>query len=181
MLKKPFGRLSYRFCFDTAWSAGNLLLCLVNALNLYQARAAISLLLPLNSKVMGYGKRRALSSTTYVSTRAGIFESHFFQNGLKRVVRTREGVDLVCRVIVIHKEGHECLKALRRLAVGANTLLADNHVLPMVRELHFEDIVCGLFPLTGPSMVTSFGPRAGFVRNSVGDIMDMLLQALEVN
>ena len=96
------------------------------------------------------------------------------------MVRTREGRDLVCRLIVIHDEGHECLKALRRLATGANTLLADNHVLPMVRELHFEDIVCGLFPLTGPSMADSFGPTAYFVKNSVGDIMDMLLQALEV-
>ena len=51
----------------------------------------------------------------------------------------------------------------------------------MVRELHFEDIVCGLFPLAGPSMRDSFGPTSNFVKNSVGDIMDMLLQALEVN
>lgn len=96
------------------------------------------------------------------------------------MVRTREGQDLVCRLIVIHDEGHECLKALRRLATGANTLLADNHVLPMVREIHFQDIVCGLFPLTGPSMADAFGPTAYFVKNSVGDVMDMLLQALEV-
>ena len=95
-------------------------------------------------------------------------------------MRTREGRDVVCRVVVIHNEGHECLKALRRLATGANTLLADNHVLPMIRELHFEDIICGMFPLTGPSMKDSFGVSAFFVKNSVGDIMDMLLQALEV-
>lgn len=95
-------------------------------------------------------------------------------------MRTRDGRDLVCRIVVIHKEGHECLKALRRLATGPNTLLADNHVLPMVQELHFEDIVCGLFPLTGPSMADSFGPSSCGAQNSVGDIMDMLLQALEV-
>lgn len=51
-----------------AWSAGMLLavLCVLNVLNLYPARAAIPLLLHLSLKVMRYGKWRAISNTTYV-------------------------------------------------------------------------------------------------------------------
>ena len=47
----------------------------------------------------------------------------------------------------------------------------------MFMEFQFEDIVFGIFPLVGAEMLEAFGDWA---ENSVGDIIDMLMQMLEV-
>ena len=48
----------------------------------------------------------------------------------------------------------------------------------MFMEFQFEDIIFGIFPLVGAEMsyVFDYWPN-----NSVGDIIDMLLQMLEVS
>ena len=48
----------------------------------------------------------------------------------------------------------------------------------MFMEFQFEDIVFGIFPLVGAEMTYLFD---FWPNNSVGDIMDILLQMLEVN
>ena len=45
-------------------------------------------------------------------------------------------------------------------------------------ELQFEDIVFGIFPLVGAEMSYLFGY---WPNNSVGDIIDILMQMLEVS
>ena len=92
--------------------------------------------------------------------------------------RTRDGLDVIVRVIVIGNEGHDHLKILRTIATGENCLLSTNHALPMVMELQFEDIIFGIFPRVGGDMSLAFG---FWPNNSVGDIIDMLLQMLEVS
>ena len=57
-------------------------------------------------------------------------------------------------------------------------MLSTNHALPMFMEFHLEDIVFGIFPMVGGEMSYAFG---FWPNNSVGDIIDMLLQMLEVN
>ena len=47
----------------------------------------------------------------------------------------------------------------------------------MFMEFQFEDIVFGIFPKVGGEMLDAFGFWAN---NSVGDILDMLMQMLEV-
>ena len=47
----------------------------------------------------------------------------------------------------------------------------------MFMEIQFEDIVFGIFPMVGAEISYAFGFWA---ENSVGDIIDMLLQMLEV-
>jgi len=47
----------------------------------------------------------------------------------------------------------------------------------MVSELRFQDLIFGCFPRVGATLEESF---SGWAKNSVGDIMDMLMQALEV-
>ena len=69
------------------------------------------------------------------------------------------------------------MKILRKLATGVLSLYSDNHALPMLAELQFEDIIFGVFPKAGGSVLESHGY---WPRNSVGDIVDMLLQMLEV-
>jgi hypothetical protein len=49
----------------------------------------------------------------------------------------------------------------------------------MFMEFQFEDIVFGIFPLVGGEMSYAFG--SFWPKNSVGDIIDMLMQMLEVS
>ena len=95
-----------------------------------------------------------------------------------RAARTRDGLDVIIRVIVIGKEGHDHLKILRTVATGENSLLSTNHTLPMFMEFQFEDIIFGIFPKVGGEILDAFGD---WPKNSVGDIVDMLLQMLEVS
>ena len=48
----------------------------------------------------------------------------------------------------------------------------------MFMEFQFEDIVFGIFPKVGGEILDAFGD---WPKNSVGDIVDMLLQMLEVS
>ena len=48
----------------------------------------------------------------------------------------------------------------------------------MFMEFQFEDIIFGIFPKVGAEMLDAFGY---WPNNSVGDIIDMLLQMLEVS
>ena len=48
----------------------------------------------------------------------------------------------------------------------------------MFMEFQFEDIVFGIFPLVGAKISEAFG---FWPKNSVGDIIDMLMQMLEVS
>jgi hypothetical protein len=48
----------------------------------------------------------------------------------------------------------------------------------MVMEFQFEDVVFGIFPKVGGEMSLAFG---FWPNNSVGDIVDMLMQMLEVS
>jgi hypothetical protein len=100
------------------------------------------------------------------------------KNSLSRVARTRDGLDVVVRVIVIGNEGHDHLKILRTIATGENSLFSNNHALPMFAEFQFEDIIFGIFPKVGGEMVSAFSYWAN---NSVGDIIEMLMQMLEVS
>lgn len=99
------------------------------------------------------------------------------QNSLKRAARTCDGHDVIIRVVAVGSEGHDHLKILRKLAVGENSLLSNNHTLPMFAEFQFEDIFFGVFPKTGEAFHSAYGC---WTKNSVGDILDMLMQMLEV-
>ncbi|KAJ6600773.1 hypothetical protein B0H10DRAFT_693677 [Mycena sp. CBHHK59/15] len=115
-------------------------------------------------------KCRPLGTVAYL----GRFE---YNNPLTRIVRLKNGQDVVIRVMVIKNEGYEHLALLKRIAMGPYSLLSDNHTLPMHDVTQFEDIHFGIFPLVGAQVREAFGSWA---KNSVGDVLDMLLQALEV-
>ena len=100
------------------------------------------------------------------------------KNGTSRPARTRDGLDVVIRVIVIGKKGHDHLKILRTIATGENSLFSNNHTLPMFAEFQFEDIIFGIFPKVGGDVLYAYDYWA---KNSVGDIIEMLMQMLEVS
>ncbi|KIJ97775.1 hypothetical protein K443DRAFT_9653 [Laccaria amethystina LaAM-08-1] len=97
-------------------------------------------------------------------------------NTLSRIARTREGHDVIVRVIVVGREGHEHLKILRKFATGEHSLYSNNHALPMFSEFQLDDVVFGFFPKVGASMLDIY---YFWARNSVGDIVYMLMQMLE--
>lgn len=78
---------------------------------------------------------------------------------------------------MIRNEGHDHLKILRRIATGEKSLLSNNHTLPMFGEFLFEDLVFGIFPKVGGTMIEAYD---SWTKNSVGGIIDMVMQMLEV-
>ena len=100
-----------------------------------------------------------------------------FKNPLSRASHTAHGQPVVIRVMATQDEGHEYLSIIRKISSGPLALLSNNHCLPLIKEFVFEDIVFGVFPKTGGLFEEAW--RA-WTRNSVGDILDMLLQILEV-
>lgn len=81
------------------------------------------------------------------------------------------------RVMAIQNEGHDVLSIVRRIAAGPLTLLSNNHCLPLIKEFTLDDIVFGIFPRTGGCFDDAW---SAWAKNSVGDILDMILQILEV-
>lgn len=84
---------------------------------------------------------------------------------------------VIIRVLAIGESGREHVDILNDLARGPFSLVTYNHVIPLLELLHFEDITFGVFPKIGGDVRDAYGYWA---ENSVGDILDMLLQCLEV-
>ncbi|KAK7676488.1 hypothetical protein QCA50_005304 [Cerrena zonata] len=99
-----------------------------------------------------------------------------YMNATFRIARMKNGHDVTVRPIRLGAEGVEHLKILKKIATGPLALLSNNHALPMFDTINFEDVTLGLFPLTGNDMGRAFG---FWPKNSVGDVVDMILQALE--
>lgn len=95
-----------------------------------------------------------------------------------RVARTRSGHDVVIRVIVIGNEGHKHLDILRRISGGEKSLFSNNHSLPMFAEFQIEDIIFGFFLKAGDSCQRAYN---SWPKNSVGDVIDMLIQMSEAS
>ncbi|KAH9830783.1 uncharacterized protein C8Q71DRAFT_321934 [Rhodofomes roseus] len=97
-------------------------------------------------------------------------------NELTRGGTTADGLHVVIRVASIGDEGKRHAEILRKLARGTKCLFMDNHVVPLWREVQFEDIGFIVSPFVAHSMKDCYG---WWAENSVGDIVDMILQALE--
>ncbi|KAF9560899.1 hypothetical protein CPC08DRAFT_636081, partial [Agrocybe pediades] len=98
------------------------------------------------------------------------------QNALQRPATTYESHDVFIRVIAVNGEGQEHLNVLRKIARGPESFRCNNHALPMLYEIHLEDIVFGVFALVDASMTVAYNY---WPKNSVGDLLDMTLQMLE--
>jgi hypothetical protein len=84
---------------------------------------------------------------------------------------------VVIRLIVMHDRGRDHLGVLRRLATGPQSMLVQHHILPMLQELTYGDMIFGVFPRIAVSMDRSI---CSWPKNSVEDILDMITQALDV-
>ncbi|PBK80178.1 hypothetical protein ARMGADRAFT_949982 [Armillaria gallica] len=87
------------------------------------------------------------------------------------------GGDKLLRVMVHKNVGQNDLNIVRSLSRSRHILTENNHILPLLDELHFGNIVFGVFPLLkGPNL--SGAMHLGSL-NSVDHIMHLLLQAFE--
>ena len=99
------------------------------------------------------------------------------QNPLCRPARTRAGFDVVIRVLAIGQSGQDHVEILNALTRGDFAFFSANHAIPLYEFITFEDITFGIFPMVGSRVEEAYGYWA---KNSVGDVVDMLLQCLEV-
>ncbi|KJA17230.1 hypothetical protein HYPSUDRAFT_46675 [Hypholoma sublateritium FD-334 SS-4] len=98
-------------------------------------------------------------------------------NGLLHAGR-KDRRHYIIRVFTAGGEGLDTLNIIRLLTTHSpDNLLSNNHMLPMVEEIMYEDIVFGVFPLLGDRVQFAMMP---FLRqSSVEDIVFMIMQALE--
>ncbi|PPR02958.1 hypothetical protein CVT24_012152 [Panaeolus cyanescens] len=98
------------------------------------------------------------------------------RNGAQHVARTSTGCDVMIRVITSGGIGERHREIQRYLNRAPDILLSTNHVLPMLEEMIFEDITFGVFPRLDATLSDVF---SRFYKTSVGDALDMIMQALE--
>ncbi|KAA1478271.1 kinase-like protein [Dentipellis sp. KUC8613] len=101
-----------------------------------------------------------------------------YSNDLKRPATLQNGQDGIVRIVVLRETGHTHLNILRKIATEPLALLTHNHVLPMLTEIRFDPVTFCVFPLVGgESMRCSYSGL--WAKSSVGDLLDMIMQALE--
>ncbi|KAF8904198.1 kinase-like domain-containing protein [Mucidula mucida] len=101
-----------------------------------------------------------------------------------RVGNNRDGVAVVVHAAVKGEEGRERLRLTRLFGTGGESSVATNHMLPLWGEIIYEDMVFIVSPLVHASFQAVFDTemednRAIGRGNSVGDILDMMLQCIE--
>lgn len=104
-------------------------------------------------------------------------------HGAHHAARSDYGDDYIISVMAVGETDDKALnhlRIIRRLsATYPDVLLSNNHILPLVKEIFYEDTVFGVFPmLQGVSLYHCLLPN--MPRRSVEDAVFLLLQALEV-
>lgn len=91
---------------------------------------------------------------------------------------TRAGHNVAIRIMAVGEDGKTQLQILRKVARGDISLFSDNHVAPLWGEVAIGDLSFAVFPSIGYKLRHCYGAWA---KNSVGDIVDMIMQTLEVS
>ncbi|KAI0636468.1 kinase-like domain-containing protein [Trametes polyzona] len=93
-----------------------------------------------------------------------------------QAAQASDGRSVVIRVLAIGNEGREHINILKLVSRGAYSLVTHNHAVPLLDLIDFVDITFGVFPKIGADMADAY---CGWAENSVGDILDMIMQCLE--
>ncbi|KAI0647600.1 kinase-like domain-containing protein [Trametes meyenii] len=95
---------------------------------------------------------------------------------LIRPARSVDGRDVVVRVICVGSEGKNHLEVLKCMSRGLCSQATPNHALPLIELFQLEDVVLGVFPRVGHTLL---GLYDSWAENSVGDVVDVIMQCLE--
>ncbi|KAK0445118.1 kinase-like domain-containing protein [Armillaria borealis] len=80
------------------------------------------------------------------------------------------------RIITADGEGHDTLRIVKKICTGEEGLLSSNHALPLLEVFEYNDLTFGVFPRVAVSLSRSIN---SWLKNTIEDIMDMLMQAIE--
>ena len=81
------------------------------------------------------------------------------------------------RVLAMGKHGRDHVDILKLISTKHYSTVDCNHAIPLIQLIEFEDIIFGIFPRIGYGMREAYKLWA---KNSVGDVVDMILQCIEV-
>ncbi|KAA1478285.1 hypothetical protein DENSPDRAFT_921528 [Dentipellis sp. KUC8613] len=101
-----------------------------------------------------------------------------YKNDLTRAACLQNGHNVVVRIIVLRDEGAAHLSILRKIATGHLGLISSNHTLPLLKEVTCDCATFGVFPFVGGGHIRN-AFDSGWAKTSSGDILDMVMQALE--
>ncbi|KAF9003806.1 hypothetical protein BDZ89DRAFT_1026498 [Hymenopellis radicata] len=149
-----------------------------NGLESWRYKGFVELERPDKALDNGYMRSGRLSSTTRVEhLHITIFQ---YTTALLRAVRCKSGADFVCKVLVIGTDGQTGLFALRQALSGLSIFQAENHILPLLREIQVDNLTIGVFPM-GSSVCLSDVVRESILSEhcSLGDLLHIVVQALE--
>ncbi|KIK57532.1 hypothetical protein GYMLUDRAFT_46103 [Collybiopsis luxurians FD-317 M1] len=99
---------------------------------------------------------------------------HMFTSGnaFHFPARTRDSRDVLIALISDGIERNRCLDVLREIATGKNAGIDRNHALPMLHELHYNNITFGVFPLVGSCFIVPWFPSIYHVLEAMSQIME---------
>ncbi|KJA17228.1 hypothetical protein HYPSUDRAFT_70886 [Hypholoma sublateritium FD-334 SS-4] len=97
-------------------------------------------------------------------------------SGLQHAAR-KDKHHYVIRVMSVGADGLDELNILRFLSQPPDNLLSNNHILPMISEIVYHDIVFGVFPLLGERVQNAMLPMIH--KSTIEDVVYMIMQALE--
>ncbi|PPQ91190.1 hypothetical protein CVT25_001206 [Psilocybe cyanescens] len=98
-------------------------------------------------------------------------------NGLSHAARRlHDSQDVVLRVVTAGGQGHTHLRIHRRLAALPGILMSNNHILPILQEIVYQDITIVVVPKLIFDLNRVLRSRC---RNSLEDVLYMVLQVFE--
>ncbi|KAF8989871.1 hypothetical protein BDZ89DRAFT_1196880 [Hymenopellis radicata] len=121
-----------------------------NGLESWRYMGLVQLARPDNAVDNGYMRSGRLCCTT--GGERFKIEIWQYMSPLLRAVRCKSGVDCVCKVLVVGTDGKNGLFALRQALTGEAIFQAENHILPLLREIHVDSITIGVFPMGSPAL-----------------------------
>ncbi|KAI0766326.1 hypothetical protein BD413DRAFT_570057 [Trametes elegans] len=99
-----------------------------------------------------------------------------YPNPSCQAAQAADGRAVVIHVLAVGDQGRGTIDILKILSRGPYSMVSWNHAIPLLELIDFGDITFGVFPKIGASMREAYGRWA---ENSVGDILDMIMQCLE--
>ncbi|KAJ3864360.1 hypothetical protein EV359DRAFT_81484 [Lentinula novae-zelandiae] len=68
--------------------------------------------------------------------------------------------------------GDNCVDTLRSIATGVNAAIDRNHALPMLQEIHCDNLVFGVFPLVGSYFAPAWFSNIAQVLEAMSQVME---------
>ncbi|KAF9003485.1 hypothetical protein BDZ89DRAFT_1080951 [Hymenopellis radicata] len=149
-----------------------------NGLESWQYKGLVQLARP--DKVLDNGYMRSGRLCSMTGFERFNITTWQYTTPLLRAVRCKSGADFVCKVLVVGTDGQNGLFALRQALSGLSIFEAENHILPLLREIQVDNLTIGVFPMGSPICMSDVVRDYTLSEHcSLGDLLYLVVQALE--